>query len=111
MHLMKFKERKPFSRDILLIEDIEKLADTLIANLKRGVLNELHRRGAVVGISGGIDSSVVLALSAKAFGSKKVLGIMMPEQDSSAESKANIMPIMPSSFRDKKLSFSILLPI
>ena len=49
--------------------------------------NTLQRRGAIVGISGGIDSSVTLALSAKAFGPKRVLGIMLPEQDSSGDSE------------------------
>ena len=42
----------------------------------------LHKRGGVIGISGGIDSSVCLALSAKAFGPERVLGITMPESDS-----------------------------
>lgn len=40
-----------------------------------------------MGISGGIDSSVVLALAVKAFGPKRVLGIMLPEQDSSGDSE------------------------
>ena len=46
----------------------------------------LHKRGGVVGISGGIDSSVCLALGAKAFGPERVLGITMPESDSNPES-------------------------
>ena len=40
-----------------------------------------------MGISGGIDSSVCLALTAKAFGPEKVLGIMMPEKDSNPDSE------------------------
>jgi len=43
----------------------------------------LHRRGAVVGLSGGIDSSVVCALCARALGPDRVLAILMPERDSS----------------------------
>jgi NAD+ synthase len=50
-------------------------------------LHTLKRYGGVVGISGGIDSSVCLALAAKAFGPDKVLGIMMPEKDSSPDSE------------------------
>jgi NAD+ synthase len=46
----------------------------------------LRRRGAVVGLSGGIDSSVVAALCARAFGKEKVLGVFMPERDSSGDS-------------------------
>src|SRR5690606_7483800 len=42
----------------------------------------LRRKGAVVGVSGGIDSSVTLALCAKAFGSERVLALLMPETDS-----------------------------
>ena len=46
----------------------------------------LHRKGAVLGVSGGIDSSVCAVLCAKAFGAKNMLTIFMPERDSSAES-------------------------
>ncbi|WP_291864618.1 NAD(+) synthase [Maribacter sp.] len=79
--------KEPFSKDILVIKDIENLCNDIIKKLQEDVGANLQRRGAIVGISGGIDSSVVLALSAKAFGPKKVLGIMLPEQDSSDDSK------------------------
>ncbi|MFH2011918.1 MAG: ATP-binding protein [Pseudomonadota bacterium] len=42
-------------------------------------------RGATIGISGGIDSSVVGALTVHAIGKKNVVGIIMPERDSSPE--------------------------
>jgi len=38
--------------------------------------------GGVVGISGGVDSAVVLALAVRAFGRERVVGLMMPEKDS-----------------------------
>ncbi|HUH46940.1 MAG TPA: NAD(+) synthase [Arenibacter sp.] len=78
---------KPFSKDILHIENIEEVCNTIIAKLKNDVAHTLQRRGGVIGISGGIDSSVCLALSAKAFGPEKVTAIMLPEQDSSDDSK------------------------
>jgi NAD+ synthase len=53
--------------------------------IKAQVLETLRRRGAVVGISGGIDSSVVAALCARAFGSERVVGLLMPERDSSSD--------------------------
>lgn len=84
---MKPKARKPFSKDIIHIENIEQVCNDIINKLKTDVTKNLQRRGAIVGISGGIDSSVCLALSAKAFGSKNVLGIMLPEQDSSDDSR------------------------
>ncbi|HID40345.1 MAG TPA: NAD(+) synthase, partial [Calditrichaeota bacterium] len=61
--------------------------ERIVKKLKQDVVQKLKKRGAVVGISGGIDSSIVLALCAKAFGPKKVLGVMMPEQDSNPESR------------------------
>ena len=48
--------------------------------------SKLHRAGGVIGISGGIDSSVSMALAAKALGNENLLGIMLPEKDSSGDS-------------------------
>jgi len=84
---MKTKDKKPFSKDILHIEDIASVSDEIIKKLKTDVTRNLSRMGAVVGISGGIDSSVVMALAAKSFGPKRVTGIMLPEQDSSGDSE------------------------
>jgi NAD+ synthase len=51
--------------------------------LRETVLGTLKRRGVVLGLSGGIDSSVVAALSVRAFGPDKVLGLFMNEGESS----------------------------
>jgi len=51
------------------------------------VCDRLKRKGAVVAMSGGIDSSVVAALCARALGPQRVLGLLMPEADCSAESR------------------------
>src|SRR5207302_1514491 len=47
----------------------------------------LRRRGAVVGVSGGVDSSVVLALAARSLGAEQVRAIIMPERDSDPDSE------------------------
>lgn len=60
--------------------------DRVVEILREQVLGTLRRRGVVVGLSGGIDSSVVAALCARAFGKDKVLGIFMPERHSSGDS-------------------------
>jgi NAD+ synthase len=60
--------------------------DRIVGTMRKLVLGELRRRGAVVGLSGGVDSSVVAALCALAFGKEKVLGVFMPERDSSGDS-------------------------
>lgn len=78
---------KKFNKDILVLENVSEEVEKIINRLREEVHGTLKRHGAVVGISGGIDSSVTLALSAKAFGGDKVLGIMLPEKDSSNESK------------------------
>jgi len=77
---------KAFSKEILNIENIELVCDEICHKLRGNIKNQLRRRGAVVGISGGIDSSVVLALACRALGQENVIGILMPERDSSPES-------------------------
>ncbi len=79
--------KKPFSRDILTIDDPEEETRKIIQSLKSNIELVLRRKGAVVGISGGIDSSVTLALTVRALGPENVLGIMLPEKDSSPLSK------------------------
>lgn len=48
----------------------------------------LRKRGLVLGLSGGVDSSVCAGLAALAVGPENVLGICMPERDSDPESLA-----------------------
>jgi NAD+ synthase len=80
--------QKPvFSKELIKLNNIEQTVSDITDKLRNDVFNVLKRKGAVVGISGGIDSSVTLALAAKALGAEKVTGIIMPENDSSPESK------------------------
>jgi NAD+ synthase len=78
--------KPPFHKDILVIQDIDSECDQIVNRLRQNVTEKLHRFGAVVGISGGIDSSVTLALAVLALGPEHVLGIMLPEKDSSKDS-------------------------
>lgn len=84
---MKKTRKKSFSKDILQIEDPESVCKAIMESLKSNVYQVLNRRGAIVGISGGIDSSVTFALCARAFGAEKVKGILLPEKDSNDESR------------------------
>ncbi|OQX72861.1 MAG: NAD(+) synthase [Bacteroidetes bacterium 4484_249] len=79
--------KKPFSKDILHIGDIDKAVNQITEHIKEDIFRNFKRRGAVIGISGGIDSSVCLALTVKAIGSERVFGVMMPEKDSSPDSR------------------------
>ena len=77
----------PFSKDILRFENIEDIANQISGKIKDDIYNVLKRKGAIIGISGGIDSSVTLGLTVKAIGSENVIGILLPEKDSSPDSK------------------------
>lgn len=78
---------KDFTNNVLFIENTDTEVERITSKLRNDLQNVLKRKGAVVGISGGIDSSVTLALAVKAFGYERVVGIMLPEKDSSIESK------------------------
>ncbi|EAR07954.1 NAD(+) synthase [Reinekea blandensis] len=62
-------------------------ADRITNFIRQSLAGTLHRRGLVVGLSGGIDSSVCAALAVRAIGPERVLGLMMPEADSSDDSR------------------------
>ncbi|MBK7073181.1 MAG: NAD(+) synthase [Myxococcales bacterium] len=72
------------SWDVLAL-DYDAEADRIGGELRRIIAHECKRRGLVVALSGGIDSSCVAALATRALGKAKVFGIHMPERDSSAE--------------------------
>jgi NAD+ synthase len=70
------------SSDVLEFDmdsEVEKIGERIRNSLR----NDLHRRGLVIAMSGGIDSSVCAALAVKAVGKAKVFGLLLPERDSS----------------------------
>jgi NAD+ synthase len=74
-----------FRKDILRI-DAAGEAVRLVSWLRHAVRDQLHRRGAVVGISGGVDSAVVLVLCVNAFGLSRVIALLLQDRDSLPES-------------------------
>jgi NAD+ synthase len=66
--------------------DPELAVSQITAALRAQLASTLKRRGLVVGMSGGIDSSVCAALAVRAVGPKRVLGLFMPERESDPES-------------------------
>ncbi len=64
-------------------EEVSRISDWM----KNYVFREFKRRGSVIGVSGGIDSSVVLALAVHALGKNRVVVFAMPEKDSSPDSQ------------------------
>jgi len=90
------------------IDKYELIYNALIEGIK-GYFNKLGFKKAVLGMSGGIDSAVVLALSVQALGKENVLAVLMPSPYSSEGSKTDsleminkigvehqIIPIMPA---------------
>jgi NAD+ synthase len=59
--------------------------DKISQSIREAVLGTLKRRGAVVGLSGGIDSSTVASLCTRALGPDRVVVVLMPERDSSGD--------------------------
>ncbi len=74
----------PFSKDILKI-DAEKEVQNITTRIREILKDNLKRRGLVVALSGGIDSSVTTALSARALGPERVQVLLMPERHSANE--------------------------
>ena len=75
------KQTESDTRSLLRLDaaaEVERIGDFLRTQLG----DVLHRRGLVIAMSGGIDSSVCAALAAHAVGPKRVFGLFMPERDS-----------------------------
>lgn len=68
--------------------DYEAEAERICARLRETVGQTLRRRGVVVAISGGIDSSACAALAVRAFGPARVQCLILPERDSDPDSAA-----------------------
>ncbi|MEM3143894.1 MAG: NAD(+) synthase [Candidatus Nitrosotenuis sp.] len=76
-----------FDANSLIIKDIDEVSEGIQKFIKEQVFNNFKKNGAVIGISGGIDSAVVSALCEKALGPNRVLGVLMPEKESDPNSR------------------------
>jgi NAD+ synthase len=72
----------PLNPNVLQLDGAHEI-DKICAGVRRALAQDLSRRGLVVAISGGIDSSVSAALSVRAIGAQRVFGLLLPERDSS----------------------------
>ncbi len=75
----------PFTPEALQLDAAAAVAQ-ITESLRGQVRGRLRKRGLVLGLSGGVDSSLCAALAAHAFGPGRVLGLMMPEYDSEDDS-------------------------
>ena len=73
------------SMDLLRV-DPEQVTAEITAAIESAVVRRMRKRGVVLGLSGGVDSSVCAAVCARALGPERVLGLLMPERESSPDS-------------------------
>lgn len=82
---MKVNSAVKFNSDVLLI-DCAKESERIEDFIRKQIFTSFRKSGAVVGISGGIDSAVVAAMCVRALGAERVLGVVLPERESSPAS-------------------------
>jgi NAD+ synthase len=73
-----------FSKDILKLDcpfEAERISGFI-----RDQLQSMHRKGIIIGISGGVDSALAAALSVQAIGKDRVVGLILPDKESSPQS-------------------------
>ncbi len=73
-------------QDILKIRNENETVKMICNFIKNQISDDFKKTGAVIGLSGGIDSAVTAALCERALGADKVLGIILPEKESDSES-------------------------
>ena len=78
-------ERAPLTVEALRL-DGEREVERIAEGIRRQVFETLRRRGIVIAMSGGVDSSVCAALAARAIGPKRVIALALPEEANSPES-------------------------
>ena len=75
-----------FSKDVL---NIDRAAETeRIVAFIRDQVRLMHRKGIVIGLSGGVDSALSASLSVRAVGKENVLALLLPDKESSPQSAA-----------------------
>jgi NAD+ synthase len=94
-----------FGRHVLEL-DCEAEAARIGAWLRSCTAQVLHRRGLVVAISGGIDSSVCATLAVRALGTPRVCLLILPEHDSDPDSAARA-ELLAAHLGVKALTFDI----
>lgn len=75
----------PFHRDILRLDPAAE-TERIVARLRHDIFDVLRRKGGVLGVSGGVDSAVVLALAVRALGPERLVALLLPERESSPDS-------------------------
>lgn len=74
-----------FHKDVLKFDPEAEVA-RIAESLRHNIFDVLKKRGGVMGISGGVDSAVVLAIAVRAMDPKRLVTLLLPEMESSPDS-------------------------
>jgi len=77
--------------------DEKRITASVYSALVLGIQDFFHKsniKKAVLGLSGGIDSALVLALAIKALGKENVMSVVLPSQFSSGETMKDAMDLL-----------------
>lgn len=84
-------------------EELKQVLDVIVLSI-RNRIEKIGMSGAVVALSGGIDSSLVLKLSVEALGKDRVIALLMPEYqitpDRDLEDARNLVSSLGVSYRE-----------
>jgi NAD+ synthase len=73
---------RPCNQSAMILPEMKEGTEQVIEKFLAEKLRKIGAKGFVLGVSGGIDSAVVMRLCARAVGKDKVLALLMPEKDS-----------------------------
>jgi NAD+ synthase len=73
--------------------DARSEVERMCGELRAAVATALRKRGAVIAISGGVDSAVCAALAVRTFGPERVLALILPERESAPESRLRALSL------------------
>ncbi len=70
-----------------MLKNSNDLKEKLSRFIEGTVRKQFRKEGIVIGVSGGVDSAVIAALSVNALGHDRVFGLILPEKESSPSSR------------------------
>lgn len=76
--------------NVRILEELNRDIGDLALNLRKFIKDNIvgfKKKGAVLGVSGGIDSAVALTLCVQELGKENVFGILLPEKESAPSSR------------------------
>lgn len=76
--------------NVQIMEELNRDIENLVLNIRSFIKSQIlsfKKKGAVLGVSGGIDSAVALTLCVQELGKENVYGILLPEKESAPSSR------------------------